>query len=128
MGNFKITWKSFKGELKLGFFFSWIITINSFFCFLEKYYMSIHSYFFYDFISLFLDREEGSEEEKERNMCGCLWHSPYWAPGLQPRHVPWLGIKLATPWFVGQCSIHWDTPARAEYTFFILKTKMLMRI
>ena len=26
-------------------------------------------------------------------MCGCLSHTPYWGPGLQPRHVPWLGIE-----------------------------------
>ena len=25
---------------------------------------------------------------------------PYWGPGLQPRHVPWLGIELATLWFI----------------------------
>ena len=45
-------------------------------------------------------------------MCGCLSHIPYWGPGLQPRHVPWLGVKLATLWFTGLCSIHWATPAR----------------
>ena len=26
-------------------------------------------------------------------MCGCLLSTPYWGPGLQPRHVPQLGIK-----------------------------------
>ena len=47
-------------------------------------------------------------------MCGCLLHTPYWGPGLQPRHVPWLGIKPVTLWFTGQHSIHWATPARAD--------------
>ena len=46
-------------------------------------------------------------------MCGCLLHAPYWGPGPQPRHVPWLGIKPATLWFAGWCSIHWAIPARA---------------
>ena len=32
-------------------------------------------------------------------MCGCLLCTPYWGPGLQPRHVPWLGIEPATLWF-----------------------------
>ena len=27
----------------------------------------------------------------------------------------WLGIKLATPWFAGPCSIHWAIPARASF-------------
>ena len=27
-------------------------------------------------------------------MCGCLSCTPYWKPGLQPRHVPWPGISL----------------------------------
>ena len=40
-------------------------------------------------------------------MCGCLLHAPYLGPGLQPRHVPWLGIEPATLWFAGQCSTHW---------------------
>ena len=32
-------------------------------------------------------------------MCGCLSRGPHWGPGPQPRHVPWLGIELATLWF-----------------------------
>ena len=31
-------------------------------------------------------------------MCGCLSCAPYWGPGPQPRHVPWLGLELATLW------------------------------
>ena len=42
---------------------------------------------------LFLERGKG--KERERNiMCGCLSHTRCWGPGLQPRHVPWLGIEL----------------------------------
>ena len=46
-------------------------------------------------------------------MCGCLLCASYWGPGLQPRHVPQLGIEQATLWFTGWCSIHCTTPARA---------------
>ena len=46
-------------------------------------------------------------------MCGCLSHTPYWGPGLQPKHVSWLGIEPVTLWFAGRCSIHWATPTRA---------------
>ena len=40
------------------------------------------------------------------SVCGCLSCALYQGPGLQPRHVPWLGIELATPWF----------EARTQYT------------
>ena len=45
-------------------------------------------------------------------MCGGLSSAPYWGPGPQPRHVPWLGIELATFWFTGLRSVHCTTPAR----------------
>ena len=63
-----------------------------------------------DFIYLFLERGEGREKERDTSMCGCLSCAPCW--GLSPRHVPWLGIKLATLCFTGWHSIHWATPAR----------------
>ena len=50
-------------------------------------------------------------------MCGCLSHTCHCGPGPQPRHVPRLGIKLATFRFTGWCSIHWTTPARALWIF-----------
>ena len=52
-------------------------------------------------------------------MCGCPSHVPNWGSGLQPRHVPWLGIKLATLWFAGLSSIHWAIPARALCIFLM---------
>ena len=60
------------------------------------------------FIYLFLERREGRKTGRETSMCeryidllhlSCLSHIPTWGPGLQPRHVPWLGIKRATLWF-----------------------------
>ena len=50
-------------------------------------------------------------------MCGCLSCTPHWAPGPQPRHVPWMGIKLVTLWFTGWHSVHWATPARPLFSF-----------
>ena len=45
--------------------------------------------------TLLLDRGEDweKEREKETSICSCFSHAPYWGPGLQPRHVPWLGIN-----------------------------------
>ena len=54
--------------------------------------------FLKDFIYLFLERGEGRERGRETSMCGCLSRAPYWGPGPQPRHVPWLGIYPATLW------------------------------
>ena len=71
-----------------------------------------------DFIYLFLVRGEGSEKEGGTSMCGCLLCAPYWGPGPQPRHVPWLGIQSATLCFAVWRSIHWATPARAPKYYF----------
>ena len=70
-------------------------------------------------------RQRGMGEERQGNInvwlplaCSLLgtW------PGPQPRHVPWVGIKLATLWFEGRYSIHWATPARAlQILFWSLK-------
>ena len=51
-------------------------------------------------------------------MCCCLWCATNWGPGLQPRLVPWLGIKPVTLWFTGWNSVHWATPARTTYWLF----------
>ena len=68
---------------------------------------------------LFIFRERKGRK-KETSTCGCLSCTPYRGPGQEPRHVPWLGIKPATLWFTGQCSIHWATPARAVSNFVII--------
>ena len=76
---------------------------------------------FYYFI--FGERGRVGEREEEKHRCardtwiGCLSCAPYWGPGLQPRHVPWLGIKLETLWFTDQHSIHWASPARVFFPF-----------
>ena len=66
---------------------------------------------------LFIFREgEGRKGRKETSMCGCLSCAPYRGPGLQPRHVPWLGIKSAALWLAGPHSVHWTTLAMADFT------------
>ena len=74
---------------------------------------------------LFLERGEGKEKERERNTV--VWERniyqvslahPKRGPGLQPRHVLWPGIELATSQFAGCHSIHWATPARAGGVIF----------
>ena len=77
--------------------------------------------FFRDFIYLFLDRGIGREKERKRNInVWLLVVCPPLGLGLQPRRVPWLGIKPVTLWFTGWCSIHWATPARAQFYFLSL--------
>ena len=70
--------------------------------------------FIYLFIYSFIFRGERKKRRRETSMCGCLSCTPYWGPGLQPRHVPWLGIKPATLCLTGQHSVHWATPVRAD--------------
>ena len=54
--------------------------------------------FLKDFIYLFSERGEGRQKERERNIN--VWLplvcAPFWGPGPQPSHMPWLGIKLVT--------------------------------
>ena len=38
-------------------------------------------------------REKGRERNINMREMGCLLHTPDWELGLQPRHVPWLGIE-----------------------------------
>ena len=67
---------------------------------------------------LFLERREGREKERERNID--VWENidahPQPGIGRQPRHVPWLGIKPVT--FRFGPSIHRATPATAASTYF----------
>ena len=67
-------------------------------------------FFFKDFIYLFLDRGEGREKERERNI-------NVWLPLVNPLCGTWpttqacalTGIELATLWFSGWCSIQSHT-------------------
>ena len=79
----------------------------------EKVAFFLFCFLIEDFIYFWREGEGG--KKRERNIT--VWlplTPPHWGPGPQPRRVPWPGIKLATLWFTGRCSIHWATPARAE--------------
>ena len=45
------------------------------------------SFLFLFFKILFSERGEEKERGREISICCGLSHSPYWGPGLQPRHV-----------------------------------------
>ena len=68
----------------------------------------------------FIEGTGGRKRGKETSMCGCLLCAPYWVPGPQSRHMPWLGIGLVTLWLAGWRSIHWTTPARASVHFNVV--------
>ena len=46
--------------------------------------------------------ESNIDAEKHRSVASPI--SPDWGPNLQPRHIPWPGIKPVTFWFTGRCS------------------------
>ena len=86
----------------------------------RKYKIFVPLFFlFFIFLNLFLEKGEGRKRGRETSMCGCRLHTLQWGPGLQPMHVPWLGIEPVTVWFTGQHSVHWATPARANLCSFI---------
>ena len=56
-----------------------------------------NSFFFFKILFIFRQRRREGGRERETSMCGCLSLTPYWGPGLQPRHVPWSGIRTCNP-------------------------------
>ena len=72
---------------------------------------------------LFIFRGKGgrTREREKTSMCGCLSYTPIWGPGLQPRRVPWLGIKPATRWFRDWHSVPWATPARVQQVLYMTR-------
>ena len=81
--------------------------------YMSTYVCITHTQFLKRFYLFILDRGERREKERETSICGCLSCIPYWWRGLQPRHVPWLGIELVTPWFTDWHLILWVMPPRA---------------
>ena len=67
-------------------------------------------------IYLFLERGEGKKKSEININVWFTSRSPYWGPGLQLRHVPWLVFKLMALGFTIQSSIHWATLARSCHT------------
>ena len=89
--------------------------ICSFVCFLKDLILFIY----------FREEKGGRKRGRETSMCGCLSDGPYRGSGPQPRHMSWLGIELATLWFVDLCSVHWTTPARTCCLYFGLNKLLL---
>ena len=73
--------------------------------------------FFKEFY-LFLERRGGREKGRE-TLIAWLSHAPNWGSGPQPRHVPWLGIKLVTFCSMGQCPTHQATLVRTNSRWFL---------
>ena len=67
-----------------------------------KNYFFKHFFLLRFYLFIFREGKRGRKRGRETSMCGCLLHAPYWGPGLQPRHVLWLGIEQATLWFAGR--------------------------
>ena len=76
---------------------------------LTNYIFNLLFIFFKDFI-YFREGRGGRKRGRETSMCGCLSHAPYWGPGRQPRHVPWLGIEPVTLWFTQSTEPHQPGP------------------
>ena len=68
----------------------------------------------------FLERAwNGGRKKRRETSIACLSYAPTRIAGLQPRHVPWPGIKSAT--FFGSTgghSMHWATTARLNFKLF----------
>ena len=70
---------------------------------------------FLDFIYLFLERGEGREKEREKNIN--MWLPLMWPPlGTWPatQACGLTGNRTGGPLVRSPCSIHWATPARAK--------------
>ena len=89
-----------------------------------------------DFIYLFLERGEWREKEWKRNIDMREKHQlvasstyPDLGRNLQPRHVPWSGIKLVTFCFAGRNPTNWPTLVRAmNRTFDVTSKKSLPNV
>ena len=57
----------------------------------------------------------------------CLLHVPNRGPGPQPRHVPWLGIHLATFPSMGRHSIRWPHQPGPLFRKLLEKANFLER-
>ena len=76
-------------------------------------------------IYFFREKVREGKRRRETSACGCFPLGPHWGPDPQPWHVPWLGIKPVTLWFIGLNSVHWATSARAAWPLFITFIKEL---
>ena len=59
-------------------------------------------------------------------MCGCLSRTPNQGAGPQPRHVPWLGIGLATLWFTARAQS--TEPHQPEHMWNLLNLVCIFKL
>ena len=77
---------------------------------------------------LILERGEGREKERERNIyvslvpVGSLWHAPNQDQAHSPGMCSWQRIERVTFWFVGWCPTHCTTLLRASFAKSVLTT------
>ena len=110
------------------FFFGWFVSWYSILWFSKiKEYKTYHKdMWILKILVLFFYGERKGGRKRGRATLTCErninWlvasHNHHWQPGLQPRHVPWLGIKPVTFRFVGCRSNQWVTPAWGKYANF----------
>ena len=53
--------------------------------------LSWGSFFLFLRFYFFREGKGGRKRGRETSKCGCLSRAPYWGPGPQPKHMPWLG-------------------------------------
>ena len=66
---------------------------------MRKFYLFGHICFKRFNLFIFRDRGKEGEREGDKHQYVVASCEPQWGPGLQPTHVPQLGIELATLWF-----------------------------
>ena len=113
---FFATWPSlfrvlefFKGTNKTNIFFKIKVMQWNFYNFFNIKLFCFHNelIIFYIYLFIFREREKEGSREGEKHWCvretsiGYPLHAPWWAPGLQPRHVCQPGIKPVAFWFAG---------------------------
>ena len=77
---------------------------DEFFFFLKIFY---YCFFLRFYLFIFREGKGGRKRGRETpctrdTLIGCLLHTPNRGPGLQPRHVPWLGLEPGTSLFTGR--------------------------
>ena len=99
-------------------------------CMENSWKNSLWCQFFFKFI--FRETGKEGEGEGEKHWCArdisisCLLHTPYWVPGLKPRHAPdWVGIDW---WSLGsQASTQSTEPQHPGWCWLILKNETKVR-
>lgn len=86
--------------------------------------------YFFLFFKCFYWFEKRKERETDQNIYWlppiCMY--PDLGPKLQPSHVPWLGMELATLWCTGQRTATQATPARAPLFLVLFESRICIEL